>query len=768
MTAEMSFRRSSYLTLAIASSALAQAESIFFPEMALFVVPVLMALALAYVFDGRWAMSNLWANLIGLGISIGFGVWIAHQLVHFQARHGIVAPWWVMIMPFFGPVLMVLMLVKLFQPKKLQDYWMLHFIGLMQVILGCVLASELYFGLLVLAYLVSGLWTLVLFYQARGVDQQATTMLVLRRDSPARPARPVRVLRSLGWAACAGMLAFLLFLVTPHLGDDSWDPFTLSNHRFLITGIGSGMDLNRVGSVRTSDRPAFVVSMRDTLGRPRVDLGLEEYWRASIMSTYDRGRWFSRTQTQLAHELQWGKIPLRPGPLADLGSAQYFATFTVDTQKVGVLPLADPVALPEDPYRPTAEVLTGVTGPGPLFRPLDGTLVQSAFLVPGEYVYRQVTVPAPVPGYGPNMERATLPLETYLQQPVRGIETFTFDLVRQLRDAGKLPEGAIAFERDGAVMIAPEHGLAVGRILADHLARSGQYSYTLNLRRQDVFLDPTEDFLCNVKAGHCGRYASALTLMLRSLGVPARVVIGYHGGEPTDEPGVFVIKQNQAHSWVEVLALEHGDAVRCRWVRLEPTPADDGNRNSNSLWATIRKWSVESWYNYLLDYDTSRRNELFGDLATPMQESWQHVQDSLAEDPTNPAGWLELSRWLALPALLLLGWFLWRRRRGTAKKSRRALSRPVLACYHRLLRVLGQRFGIAPQRGQTPLEFAAAARTHLLEAGLPGALVELPEQVVGLLYRVQYDRELPGADECAAMDQRVAELEAALQPEPSI
>ena len=77
MNSLSAFRRSTYLTLTFASACLTQAEAIFFPEMALFVVPVFLALALAYLIDGRWSLPNLVANVLGLAISIGFGFWIA-------------------------------------------------------------------------------------------------------------------------------------------------------------------------------------------------------------------------------------------------------------------------------------------------------------------------------------------------------------------------------------------------------------------------------------------------------------------------------------------------------------------------------------------------------------------------------------------------------------------------------------------------------------------------------------------------------------------
>ena len=73
-------------------------------------------------------------------------------------------------------------------------------------------------------------------------------------------------------------------------------------------------------------------------------------------------------------------------------------------------------------------------------------------------------------------------------------------------------------------MLDPDDSEAVARALTEYLAASGEFTYTLDLTRQDRSIDPILDFLFHVKQGHCERYATALALMLRSVGIPARVV----------------------------------------------------------------------------------------------------------------------------------------------------------------------------------------------------------------------------------------------------
>ena len=88
----------------------------------------------------------------------------------------------------------------------------------------------------------------------------------------------------------------------------------------------------------------------------------------------------------------------------------------------------------------------------------------------------------------------------------------------------------------------------------------------MNLEHQDSNLDPTEDFLRNVKQGHCERFATGLTLMLRSAGIPCRLVVGFRGADAKNslEPdnGWYVVRQSHAHAWVEALVGQHGKIAR--------------------------------------------------------------------------------------------------------------------------------------------------------------------------------------------------------------
>ena len=95
--------------------------------------------------------------------------------------------------------------------------------------------------------------------------------------------------------------------------------------------------------------------------------------------------------------------------------------------------------------------------------------------------------------------------------------------------------------------------------------RTQPFSYTLTpplLGRNAV-----DEFLLGTRAGFCEHYAAAFVVLMREMGVPARVVTGYQGGELNPVDGYLEIRQSDAHAWAEIWTQGRG------WVRFDPTAA---------------------------------------------------------------------------------------------------------------------------------------------------------------------------------------------------
>jgi hypothetical protein len=119
------------------------------------------------------------------------------------------------------------------------------------------------------------------------------------------------------------------------------------------------------------------------------------------------------------------------------------------------------------------------------------------------------------------------------------------------------------------------------------------------------------EFLFDRKAGHCEHFATALTLLLRALGIPARVASGFYGGERVDD--VYVIRGGDAHAWTEAF-------IDGKWQRLDATPPD--SREAQASWladALSRFWEHLDaiWQGQVVDYTLRDQMRAFAKISKP-------------------------------------------------------------------------------------------------------------------------------------------------------
>lgn len=110
-------------------------------------------------------------------------------------------------------------------------------------------------------------------------------------------------------------------------------------------------------------------------------------------------------------------------------------------------------------------------------------------------------------------------------------------------------------------------------------------------------------FLLETRTGNCQHFASAMAMMVRSLGIPARVVSGFRGGDWDDATRTLFVRQDTAHLWVEVYFIGYG------WVPFDPTPSTDEllQRTRRNVWWTNRfmLWLQYAWYRNVEGYRTT-------------------------------------------------------------------------------------------------------------------------------------------------------------------
>ncbi len=127
------------------------------------------------------------------------------------------------------------------------------------------------------------------------------------------------------------------------------------------------------------------------------------------------------------------------------------------------------------------------------------------------------------------------------------------------------------------------------------------FSYTLQLPRTRV-KDPIANFLFERKQGHCEYFASAMAVMLRTLGIPSRVVNGFRSDEFNDLTSNYVVRAKDAHSWVEAYVPGYG------WQTFDPTPA--GGSGSPQGWGRLALYvdaMASFWRDWVVSYDSSHQ-----------------------------------------------------------------------------------------------------------------------------------------------------------------
>jgi transglutaminase-like putative cysteine protease len=137
------------------------------------------------------------------------------------------------------------------------------------------------------------------------------------------------------------------------------------------------------------------------------------------------------------------------------------------------------------------------------------------------------------------------------------------------------------------------------------------FRYTLDLKGEDD--DPLAAFLFETREGHCEYFATAMTIMLRTLEIPARIVNGFQMGEYNELNNMYTVRESDAHSWVEVY-FPRSDS----WIEFDPTPAAGINDYSaGGLLARLRKYADAMevfWLDYVVTLDSEEQASIMVDI----------------------------------------------------------------------------------------------------------------------------------------------------------
>ena len=341
------------------------------------------------------------------------------------------------------------------------------------------------------------------------------TAALARVHRPVEANTPVRPFRLAARTLGLGVpLAAVLFLFVPRIEGRLWAVPSHSERR--SSGIDDEMSPGDIASLGLSDDPAFRVWFEGRAPPPEL-----RYWRMLVLEDFDGRKWRRGPSGYEAREPE----------IVGRGPGIQYRVALEPTQRPWLPGLDTVIDWPRE-----------VAARG-----------QAAQLV---YFERSLLERRPVTSrlsYTLRSDPAALLMPNALAAS-------TASRLRELPDGTAPKARALALQLRAR---APTERAYIAAVLA--MFRDQPFSYTLSPPLLGT--QPVDEFLFETRAGFCEHYASAFTVLMRAAGLPARVVIGYQGGEQNSYGGYLLVRQSSAHAWTEVWLAGSG------WTRVDPTAA---------------------------------------------------------------------------------------------------------------------------------------------------------------------------------------------------
>lgn len=489
-------------------------------------------------------------------------------------------------------LVMFIQAYKLLHQKNQRDYYQIVLMAFFMLICATAAAPGPLIGPVFLLFSLSAAWTLLVLDVRRAqiavhessageTVSTATTWACYAPSkggsSSSEPVRPRLSQLAVLAPATATALACIavglgLFFLTPRLdagvfGGTGTGPAT--------TGVDGTIDLARAGAIQPNQTPVMMVRFPD---QPDGKYPGGLYWRVTSLDTFIASSW-ERTgvSERFADDTGMPKF-LRRGADAITRTAWNAPVATVK-QEV----FLDNIPRDGLPVMPFVRELES-KGTNVAWDPLkDYTvrLVENA----GAIHYEAVS---DVPSATPEMLRNARD-DYHNVMPARHLFVLTQNPLN--REARALAQS-----------LAQDAPTVYDKVLAVQNWLSGEdFIYTLNVPAPGGDR-PVENFLLRSRRGHCELFASAMALMLRSLGIPARVAKGYLGGDWNEQDRSYEVRQAMAHLWVEVYFIDYG------WIIFDPSPPPASTLNQQGggfmreLQAAMLRIRM-AWYRDIVGYN---------------------------------------------------------------------------------------------------------------------------------------------------------------------
>jgi transglutaminase-like putative cysteine protease len=583
-------------------------------------------------------------------------------------------------------LILFVMLVRLFSAQRDRDHYLLAILSFVMVLAAAVLTVDSTFLLALAVFVLVAVAAFMLMEMMHSVQRSP----VLGRDPNVHHAY-----RKLSFtvATLAPVLVALIFIagafiffLLPRVSAGYLSAYSPNND--ISTGFSDRVELGRIGQIQQSRTVVMHVQVDgDAFGQFSLKL------RGITLNAFDGVNWSNtREKIVISHDVP-GRFSLLPYTFpTPRNSASLHYRVTME-------PLLNDVFF----LLPHARSLQGN------YRMLSEDAAGDVFNLDNEHPISHYEADSEV--RGPRRSRAvgagSYPpevLANYLQLPPLDPRT------REL--ATQITKGSVgAYDRANAI----ENYLRL------------HYGYTLQLPAKPA-KDPVANFLFVRRQGHCEYFASAMAIMLRSLGIPARVVNGFAGGEFNDITSQYVIRASDAHSWVEAYLPGEG------WLEFDPTPP--GTPVPDTGWRRLALYMdamASFWREWVVNYDLGHQLRLTQDASRGSRaligqaQSWsrkrydrilawaRHAQERMSASSVKWGVGIAILAMMPIFAAGIPKLLSWISRLRIARTPGEAPAAAATIWYERMLRLAAKK-GWEKSPAQTPLEFAGRIGDEWMKA----------------------------------------------------
>ena len=734
-------------------------------------------------------------------------------------------------------LLVYLQVILLFQKKDLRVYWQLLVLSLLQVVVATVFNQGFWFGLLIVVFLFTGLLALALLcllgeelryrlHKPEASGAKRSSGMELQAKRPREPETATAGGGALSGVLFPGrelfarvgmlglgtlMLTAAAFFTLPRLGQPAWRGQNVEPRRSV--GYSNEVALGELGLIIENPEEVMRVQFVDPDSGRKIPVEGEIFLQGAVLTYYAKGHWKSppadrvnhvrhrrdwlegeRPQWQIGNRPGWRRRPPRhvnqETPLEPLENPPKIG---VVRQTISIEPMDRRELFCIRPFFVTQ------ANPSIQVNRKSERLLRSHLYMNRPFTFHLKTT-AIVHGrqtqYVPVEEAPDI--EPLLQLPPHDTAEAESNGANGGANAAEdLPNlRALAGKWMKHTHLPADDWANRARYLKSRLDNDPRFEYSLEGQPRDWKIDPVEDFVTNNPKGHCEYFATVLTLMLRSQGIPARMVVGYKCDEFNQLGGFYQVRQLHAHTWVEVFlpreqlpqGLKKDASIDGAWMRLDPTPSSaDGAEEPNPWLAPLAgslDWLEFAWDNYVMEMDRTRQQEaIYGPFVEWVKTTvelltdpgWWRLQWQKAIHVINPRNW-NTEQWFSwrgglVGSTICLGLvFLYRalrllyrilRKRFEARRQRRRQAARVEVHFYRRLGTILAKYGLAKDERQTPREFALAAGEKLAENTETAELATLPGMVIEAFYMVRFGGLPLDKDEREAVEHALARLERA-------